>query len=644
MATSAKMATKGEASPSGGRDSQSAHGPDDIPSGAVSGSSHTAQMLRRLSRLSSSKKDEADSKFLTGPAQGVSSRKPVTAWPVEVNSVVVSGNQRTKVQYFEKEMREAVNGKEDFIDLYRSLRRSIGEMQQQEIFEAIHVSINAQVDEGKELCKADIKVNVKEKGIPFLKAESSVRTSAATSSASLNAELQAALRNPVGYGEVLRLSLGSNNPTTFQPAEKYLSIFVPKAVSFRKQDDSSSVPELLRRPYDCQLAAKINEENSSYFLGFKQRVEALLLELRSRDASHRFELEICNRDEIPLVQAKSTLNYAGSEVGGLVRAIPEVVQNATTSTKVSLKYGFTALNTLDSLCSPSKGTLVKGNVELATPLGSAQFLKSDVAVSTHASLGPALFGSAQGLTLSLCSSLGLILPFGMIKNIVARNTTRDDAGARFNRGTDTVHLSDRSACQCLSLYYQYLINNYRYHLGGPMSLRGFDMFGVGDMAASGGLSTAPVSQTGSQSISATLDSESSTSQFDSFRNTMSALASASCRPQGVSIGSFGRLTLLALASVPVPIRALAETGAKSFVFVNAGVLGNPAMFRRNALDVPVQVTANNILDQPRISMGCGAVIPVANVARLEMTYSVPLLKSSDDVLKPFQFGVGLTIN
>jgi outer membrane protein assembly factor BamA len=185
----------------------------------------------------------------------------------------------------------------------------------------------------------------------------------------------------------------------------------------------------------------------------------------------------------------------------------------------------------------------------------------------------------------------------------------------------------------------------RYHLGGPLSLRGFDMFGVGDKLASDNLGAAPaVPSEVTVPGSASLGTSSHSSQFDSFSNTMSALAGASCRPQGVSVGSFGRFTLLALASVPVPFRTLAEAGAKSFVFMNAGVLGNAALLRRNAFDSPVRISDSSFLDKPRLSIGCGAVVPVTNVARLEITYSVPLLKSAGDVTKPFQFGVGLTIN
>jgi outer membrane protein assembly factor BamA len=580
--------------------------------------------------------------------------------PVTIDKITVSGNQRTKVEYFERELEDVKRSRDkkvDIVGFYQSLQKATSDMQNQDIFEAVHVNVDTRLSPKGDQHHVDVQVNVKEKGIPFLKAESSVKSSLSSSSASLNAEVLAALRNPFGYGEVLKMSLGSNNPTTFQPAERYVSVYVPKAfrVPPPTQPDYKYADTLLHRPYDVQVSAKINDENSAYFLGFKQRTEALLAELRTRDGNHRFELEIANRDEIPLVQ--SILEESSAMRSGVHRTIPEVLQNVSSSTKVSLKYGFTVLNTLDSLCNPGKGSLLKGNVELATPLGSAQFLKSDWSASTHKSFGPPLFGSSQGLTLSLCSSLGLLLPFGFVRNLA----TGTGFGHSFSRGHDSVHLADRyrvlvlscSDCMVISLLHVLC----RYHLGGPMSLRGFDLFGVGDKAAVvRGLARRPnVTFTRTRSDDDTNSEEdfeltpSTTTSLNALGSTFSSMTSSVCRSDGVSVGSFGRFTLLGLASVPIPIRALASAGAKSFLFVNAGVLGNPALLsHHHPSHLPTNnVTAmsvSNLLDKPRVSVGCGAVVPIANVARLELTYSIPLLKSGSDVIKPFQIGVGLTIN
>ena len=58
---------------------------------------------------------------------------------------------------------------------------------------------------------------------------------------------------------------------------------------------------------------------------------------------------------------------------------------------------------------------------------------------------------------------------------------------------------------------------------------------------------------------------------------------------------------------------------------------------------------NNNIHQPffgylRASIGTGLSITLNPNIRLEATYSVPLLKASHDVIKPFQLGVGVSIN
>jgi outer membrane protein assembly factor BamA len=45
----------------------------------------------------------------------------------------------------------------------------------------------------------------------------------------------------------------------------------------------------------------------------------------------------------------------------------------------------------------------------------------------------------------------------------------------------------------------------------------------------------------------------------------------------------------------------------------------------------------------RASAGAGAAIALAPSVNLEVTYSIPILKASHDVIKPFQLGVGLSI-
>ena len=46
----------------------------------------------------------------------------------------------------------------------------------------------------------------------------------------------------------------------------------------------------------------------------------------------------------------------------------------------------------------------------------------------------------------------------------------------------------------------------------------------------------------------------------------------------------------------------------------------------------------------RVSLGWGFAVPLGNAARLELTYALPVLRASTDVVKPFQIGVGMTVN
>ena len=46
----------------------------------------------------------------------------------------------------------------------------------------------------------------------------------------------------------------------------------------------------------------------------------------------------------------------------------------------------------------------------------------------------------------------------------------------------------------------------------------------------------------------------------------------------------------------------------------------------------------------RASVGAGVSLTLSPAVTLEVTYAVPLLKSSHDVTKPFQLGVGISLS
>lgn len=46
----------------------------------------------------------------------------------------------------------------------------------------------------------------------------------------------------------------------------------------------------------------------------------------------------------------------------------------------------------------------------------------------------------------------------------------------------------------------------------------------------------------------------------------------------------------------------------------------------------------------RASIGAGVSLTLSPAIKLEVTYSIPILKSSHDITKPFQLGVGLSLS
>ncbi len=164
-----------------------------------------------------------------------------------------------------------------------------------------------------------------------------------------------------------------------------------------------------------------------------------------------------------------------------------------------------------------------------------------------------------------------------------------------------------------------------------MSLRGFENYGVGSRSLS---DTAVLSSPPSSSSSATV--------------SVPSMSLSSVSPLGASLGGSYRATLLGMLSVPVPLLTLASAGARAFLFVNAGILGKPNFWKSPTQDsssttmtsTPIRILSDNC----RLSMGCGISLPVGEAARIELTYSVPLKQHMSDVTKPFQIGLGITVN
>ena len=117
-----------------------------------------------------------------------------------------------------------------------------------------------------------------------------------------------------------------------------------------------------------------------------------------------------------------------------------------------------------------------------------------------------------------------------------------------------------------------------------------------------------------------------------------------------SLGGVSRASLAAIASVPLAIPSLAKSGARVFFFANAGSIGESSawngMLRRSPelRALSKESNASGLFGSPRVSFGCGLIIPVADMIRLEFTYSIPFVRSDVDSVKPFQVGFGLDLS
>lgn len=87
--------------------------------------------------------------------------------------------------------------------------------------------------------------------------------------------------------------------------------------------------------------------------------------------------------------------------------------SATASVKSAIKYMYTLVDDRDSSASPTSGKYLKGTVELALPLGTAHFLKTEVDAQYHTTIGPKLFGQT-GFVASVCGSMGIMYPLSVV--------------------------------------------------------------------------------------------------------------------------------------------------------------------------------------------------------------------------------------
>jgi outer membrane protein assembly factor BamA len=129
---------------------------------------------------------------------------------------------------------------------------------------------------------------------------------------------------------------------------------------------------------------------------------------------------------------------------------------------------------------------------------------------------------------------------------------------------------------------------------------------------------------------------------------------------GDSLGGVGVLSASALLSVPLPFRGVADklSGVRAFTFVNVGCLANPSYWGRYYCHKLASSSSSSLSSSssrgggeggglwgaPRASVGGGLSVAFTPNVRMELTYSVPVLKSDHDCTRGFQIGLGMSMN
>lgn len=273
-----------------------------------------------------------------------------------------------------------------------------------------------------------------------------------------NSTLQGSLRNPLGYGEITRLSLGTNTsggqeyslitaiphirlpnilPKIFivvQPTYKALTELFSSNSSISK--DTPIISDIASKtnvqPVQdrgiLELKIKKSEENSSHFVSYKSSLHSIGTEYSSQHGTHRISTELTLRDELPVpyhftpISSALPLNLARKLIpSGLLprnkktEYVPhafstsqEVLACLNSSSKSAIKYTFTKdlkrqsdFNFLDSY--------MQSSIELAVPTGvkSASYVRTDLTAQSNNKISCFLF-SGIGMIASFSGSLGKI--------------------------------------------------------------------------------------------------------------------------------------------------------------------------------------------------------------------------------------------
>lgn len=272
---------------------------------------------------------------------------------VNIAKITVAGNDRTALSFFDCELQEIKAKGQTLGEIAKLMSAKTERLLSLDMFEAVDTNLVLTTDiHGTPV--GELKLNVKEKGVTFFKAETFVKSE---TTSEVGFELQAALRNPMGYGETFRV----NSTTTQTGAREYLSVL--------------SVPNVGPKKLNLNLSLKSSTENMSYYTAYHLKTDAFNMELSTQDRKHHLVGEYALRDEIPMgSSAKLNTPDTGKPTWSLFDFTAPLASAVTTNTamasvKTSLKYLCTLLDSRDNASNPSKGSYLQGSVEVAAPPG-----------------------------------------------------------------------------------------------------------------------------------------------------------------------------------------------------------------------------------------------------------------------------------
>lgn len=265
---------------------------------------------------------------------------------VKVTKITVAGNDRTTLSFFSSELDGIKAEGMTLGELAKTMSKKTEKLLSMDMFDAVDTNLELGTDIHGKLT-GELKLNVKEKGIPVLKVATYLK---AGNGSEVGFELQGALRNPVGYGETFRV----NSITTQTGAKEYLSVL--------------AIPNVGPQKLNLNVSMKSSTENMSYFTAYQQQTDSFGVELNTQDRKHQLVGEYALRDEIPLGSNLAKPTWSLFDFGGIT-ASAVTTNTAMASVKTSLKYLCTLLDSRDNASNPSTGSFLQGTVEVAAPPG-----------------------------------------------------------------------------------------------------------------------------------------------------------------------------------------------------------------------------------------------------------------------------------